>query len=336
MRLYLRKVRNGSLAWSPVHNRLFLIRRRFDDPEIEVSAAELARLSISGNVVLHSPLRLCWSATSRCNLACDYCLSMKGIPELSTARKQVVLRNILSSDVLTIDFSGGEPLLMRDLYTLMRMVREAGRGVTITTNGTLVAENAADLAGFADCVRISIDGSHAHSHDGFRNKPGTFNAILEGIEKLHAYQVPIRINTLVMKPNLGELEAIVALAKSLGAKQINLLQFMPIGDGASHADAYFVDTATFLDIGQALKAKYETDTFRVYLRGIPRNVGFVVVWADGKVFVNVGMYRQKASGQYQIPIGNVLDACLDTLWQRKFGSYSLRLAPFGQSLRENQ
>ena len=336
MRLYLCKVRNGNLAWSPFHNRLFFLKRQFDVPEIEVSAAELARLSISGNIVLHSPLRVCWSAASHCNLACDYCLSKKGIPGLSAAHKQVVLRNILSSDVLTIDFSGGEPLLMRDLYTLMRMVREAGRGVTITTNGTLVAENAANLAELVDCVRISIDGSHADSHDRFRNRPGTFNAILEGIEKLCAYHVPIRVNTLVMKPNLGELEAIVALAKSFGAQQINLLQFMPIGDGASHADAYFVDTATFLDVGQALQAKYETDAFRVYLRDIPRNVGFVVVWANGEVFVNVGMYRQKGSGQYQIPIGNVLDTCLDALWQGKFGSYSLLLAPFGQPLGEDQ
>lgn len=324
LRLYVRNLQNGCLAWCPSVGRYFWLSQQIDASEITLSEAELAHIAQPTEVKLASPTRLCWSAINLCNLTCDYCLDTKGTPELDTYMKQQVLENVLASGVLAIDFSGGEPLIMHDIFLLLGIVREHGRGATVTTNGAVLARHVSCLAPLVDCVRISIDGSCPESHDQLRKRPGLFATILEGIELLHSYSVPVRVNTVVMEPNLGEIEDIVKLAKSVGAKEISLLQYLPIGEAARTFNYYCVETTAFLELGRKLRAKYEDKDFKVTLRDIDGSRGYLVLWADGRVYANQNM-RARRITERQMLLGNLLEERLDVLWHRAFGSVTLNI-----------
>ena len=79
-------------------------------------------------------------------------------------------------------FSGGEPLLRKDLFELGRQAADLGLRPVLSTNGTLITDDIAlqiKEAGF-QYVGVSIDGA-PDTHDRFRNRQGAFNEALEGL-----------------------------------------------------------------------------------------------------------------------------------------------------------
>ncbi len=70
-----------------------------------------------------------------------------------------VLDSLHAEGFNVASFSGGEPLLYKELFTVMRHARQLGMTVTATTNGMLLnTERAAQLAENAQLVAISVDG----------------------------------------------------------------------------------------------------------------------------------------------------------------------------------
>ena len=318
MKLYVRGLQEGCLAWSPDLSRLLWLNQHYDTPEILISKPALVSIARPAKINLTAPTTICWAATNKCNLACDYCLGTKEILELDLHDQTTVLQNILASDVLSIDFSGGEPLLLGNLFNFMEMIKRRGRGITITTNGTFLTRYASRLASFVDFVRISIDGSCAESHDKSRGLPGLLGEILRGIELLHFYSVPVRVNTVVMKTNFNEIEDIVRLVKSVGVAKISLLQYLSIGQTA-HKPNYRVGGKEFLELGRSLQAKYEDEAFKVGVRDTERAKGYTVVRANGYGYANHNLSANSVSDR-QILLGNLLEERLDVLWRRVFGS----------------
>ncbi len=101
--------------------------------------------------------------TKACTLRCVYCYFSAGEPfedELSTEEMLSVLKDACLLGPKRIVFTGGEPLLRKDILQLAQSLRKTGKGIwsCLTTNGTLVnEENAKDLAEVFNEIRISID-----------------------------------------------------------------------------------------------------------------------------------------------------------------------------------
>lgn len=121
--------------------------------------------------------------TKACNLRCVYCYFSAGEPmekELSTEEMLSVLRDAYSLDPRRVVFTGGEPLLRRDVLELAQAFKNMGHGIQlcITTNGTLInQENAEGLVENFDEIRVSIDGLK-EINDATRGK-GTFEKVME-------------------------------------------------------------------------------------------------------------------------------------------------------------
>lgn len=314
----------GSIAWSPHYNRTLLLRKGFDEKVVYLTHDEIRDNLIDGVVKVSGPLRLCWSILHPCNLDCPYCLD--GGKEIATpnldSQLTLLSRMTSSKQLLTIDFSGGEPLLHKHLYDLLGAVRASGIGVTITTHGGLLERHAERLAGFIDGVRVSIDGSRAEYHDSLRKSPGLFNALIHGVKKLKENDISVRINTVVMKPNIDDVEDIILLSRDLGAREISLLQFIPIGHGASKLSDYFINTEEFLRIGGRLKSCYESPDFEVRLRDIDGAAGYVTVYANGLVLANADLDARSLQERQQV-LGSLTESDLDLLWYSRFGALDM-------------
>lgn len=127
-----------------------------------------------------------WNITRTCNLKCIHCYAsaenVKYPGELTTQQALAVIDDLAQFGAPVILFSGGEPLLREDLFTLARHASDRGIRCVLSTNATLIdGQTARRLkeAGFA-YIGVSIDGV-GDGHDRIRGKAGAFDEALEGL-----------------------------------------------------------------------------------------------------------------------------------------------------------
>ncbi|WP_027193296.1 heme b synthase [Megalodesulfovibrio gigas] len=189
-----------------------------------------------------------WELTRSCNLACKHCRAeahMEPYPgELSTDEAKALIDSFKQVGDPIIIFTGGEPLLRKDIFELVKHASDQGLRCVMAPNGTLLnPENVARLkaAGIQRCS-ISIDGPDAATHDVFRGVPGAFEAAMRGIQYLTDAGVEFQINTTVTKDNLHQFKEIYTLADSLGAKAWHIFLLVPTGRAAGMADQVIAAT----------------------------------------------------------------------------------------------
>ena len=229
------------------------------------------------------PVSACWSPVVRCNLACPHCLDDTTVTE-GTADEMLDTAEILAaSELLAVDISGGEPLVLACLEDLAdRLIAPGRMVVSVTTNGWFLARRAQDLAGRVDAIRVSLDAADRQTHDAIRG-PGSHKRALDGIRAAVGAGMAVQVQTVVMARNLGSLQPVVDLAADLGAVGVSFLQLLPIGTGNTlgHAEAVSDDhaerTVSGLDVPDAM-------TVRVRTREAAG--GFTVIRADRRVYHN--------------------------------------------------
>ena len=185
------------------------------------------------------PLRLvAWEVTRACNLACKHCRAEAHCDpypgELSTAEAKALIDSFPQTGNPIIIFTGGEPLMRKDVFELVRHARSKDLRCVMAPNGTLITpENARQMkeSGISRCS-ISIDGPESASHDAFRGVAGAFDEALRGIGYLKDQGIEFQINTTVTKGNLGQFKEIFSLAQSLGAAAWHIFLLVPMGRAA--------------------------------------------------------------------------------------------------------
>ena len=182
-----------------------------------------------------------WDATSRCNLNCLHCYHT---PEerqtrrlMSSEEARFMLKDL--SDTTQrwdfrggIHFSGGEPLLRKDIFDLIDYSRDLGLEMRMLSNGTLITPNIArrlkDL-GF-EIVQVSIDGTK-EIHNYLRNRSDAYDLATNGIRHLRKVGIQPTVATTLSKTNFPEIEKIIQDAYTNGAVRIGFSQLVPEGTG---------------------------------------------------------------------------------------------------------
>jgi PqqA peptide cyclase len=185
------------------------------------------------------PYALLAEITYRCPLHCPYCsnpvaASLCEAPrcpqggsysdgDLSTDEWRRVIREAAALGVLQIGFSGGEPLVRRDLPDLVRAAREANLYTNLITSGIGLDDDrmgALRNAGL-DSVQLSfqsdntdladeIAGARAHQHK------------LDAAAKIRAAGIPLSLNFVIHRRNIDRLLQMIDLAESLQAERVEL------------------------------------------------------------------------------------------------------------------
>jgi cyclic pyranopterin phosphate synthase len=184
---------------------------------------------------LHDNLRI--SVTDRCNIRCFYCMPEENVKfearehVLSFEEIERFARIAAGLGVRKLRMTGGEPLLRKNLSTLIRkLIAIPGiEDLALTTNGVLLAQQAQELYD-AGLRRINI---HMDTLDRERFKHITrrdeLGRVLEGIEACRRIGYgPIKINAVAVK-NLVEAD-IVPLARFGRERNIEIryIEFMPL------------------------------------------------------------------------------------------------------------
>lgn len=142
------------------------------------------------------PTDIQFDITHRCNLRCLMCSLFKGGPEEVDLPRAMVHSNqdLLSFEEMGAFFDevsifkpailicGGEPLLHKDVFRVIRDIKDKKMGCTLITNGTLLEKYARAIvdSGLAN-LSVSIDGPET-IHDIIRGDKGVYRKAINGIK----------------------------------------------------------------------------------------------------------------------------------------------------------
>ncbi|MGK0466368.1 GTP 3',8-cyclase MoaA [Clostridium sp.] len=227
------------------------------------------------------------SVTDRCNLRCIYCMPEQGIESLShddILRFEDTLKIIKAGASLGINkirFTGGEPLVMKDIDKLIYETSKISGidDISITTNGILLSDVAADLkkAGL-NRVNISLDTLNT---DKFRSitRVGNLDKVMESIYKcLSIGLTPIKINTVLLRGiNDSEFVDFLNLIREIPV-EIRFIELMPIGEGAKMYEKNKLSFMELLAVHPELTQIQtpKSSTAQLYkLEGAKGKIGFI-------------------------------------------------------------
>lgn len=134
-----------------------------------------------------------------------------------------VLPEARAAGVGFIRFTGGEPLMHKEILSLVRMGAEAGMGVSVITNGMLLPRMLPDLVAHGlQHVVVSIDSAFAETHDRLRDARDCFGRAVEGLHLAVAAGLVTRVNTVVGPHNYREMPALQRILTDIGVHQWEL------------------------------------------------------------------------------------------------------------------
>ncbi|MGH7313607.1 MAG: GTP 3',8-cyclase MoaA [Candidatus Rokuibacteriota bacterium] len=187
---------------------------------------------------LGRPLRnLRLSVTDRCNLRCQYCMPEEDyvwLPREQLLNFEEISRLVdvfLALGVDKVRLTGGEPLLRRDLPSLVRLLAAKPlRDLAITTNGVLLAGQAAALqAAGLHRVTVSLDTLRPERFAALTRRD-TLPQVLEGIAAVSRTGFTgTKLDTVVVRGvNDDELEDLIEFGKRASA-EVRFIEYMDVG-----------------------------------------------------------------------------------------------------------
>ncbi len=196
----------------------------------------------------HNYLRV--ALTERCNLRCTYCMPSEGIkltPNdelLSTEEIVRLLKLFAKAGVNKVRFTGGEPLLHKDLLELVRKTKELGiNHISITTNAITLSRHLEDLAtaGLSH-INVSLDTLDGNTFNRITRRNG-LNIARKGIQAAldagYAREGRLKINCVVMRDvNDHTMADLLDLARQ-DPIDVRFIEWMPF-NGNKWTDSRFV------------------------------------------------------------------------------------------------
>jgi 12,18-didecarboxysiroheme deacetylase len=222
-----------------------------------------------------------WNITRRCNLKCVHCYAhAKDIPfdnELTTEQGKELIDDLAAFGAPVMLFSGGEPLVRKDLPQLAAYAVEKGMRAVISTNGTLITPKMARTLKEIGLsyVGISLDGMQ-EINDRFRGVNGAFRSALEGIRNSQAAGIKVGLRFTINKFNVDEIPKIFQLLEEMDIPRVCFYHLVYAGRGTELVKEDLSHEATRAAVDLIIN-----ETKRLYDKGKPKEVLTVDNHADG-------------------------------------------------------
>jgi len=196
-----------------------------------------------------------WNVTRACNLRCVHCYAQatneSAGGELSTEEGKALLDDLAEFGVPVVLFSGGEPLLRKDLPELAAYTVGKGMRAVISTNGTLItrelAQRLKDVG--LSYIGISLDGLE-EINDCFRGAEGAFRRALKGIYNSQEAGIKVGLRFTINKMNKDEVPSLFDLVEERNIPRICFYHLVYAGRGTSmiHEDLSRPEARNMVDL----------------------------------------------------------------------------------------
>lgn len=154
------------------------------------------------------PILCNYYVTYRCNATCGFCdIWEKPSPYVTLEEAEKNFRALKKLGVKVIDFTGGEPLLHREIDQLLSLAKKNGFITTLTTNCLLYPKWAVKLKGLVDMLHFSLDSYNKEDHDSWRGV-ACYDFVMESVSLAVSLGERPDILMTVFDHNLDQVELI--------------------------------------------------------------------------------------------------------------------------------
>ncbi|KAA0928583.1 MULTISPECIES: GTP 3',8-cyclase MoaA [Rhodococcus] len=196
------------------------------------------------------------SITEKCSLRCTYCMPEEGLPAIPAAAlltpaeiARVVSVSVRLLGIRDVRFTGGEPLMRRDLDDILRLCRDAAEGVplSMTTNAVGLEHRARSLAD-AGLTRVNVSLDSVDREDFARlTRRDRLPSVLAGIRAAQRAGIgPVKVNAVLMRDTLSGAVDLLRWCLDEGVA-LRFIEQMPLDADHEWARANMIDAQTLLD-----------------------------------------------------------------------------------------
>jgi putative heme d1 biosynthesis radical SAM protein NirJ2 len=182
-----------------------------------------------------------WNTTNRCNLKCSHCYRDSGNEvqgELNTEEAKILIDQIAKANFKIMIFSGGEPLMRKDIFELINYASKAVLRHVLGTNGTLISKEIAQKLKDAgvSAIGISLDSLNAEKHNLFRGDDSAFKDTIYAMKNCRDIGIRFQVHTTVMDWNKDEIISLTDFSVAMGAGAHHIFFLVPTGRGKNIED----------------------------------------------------------------------------------------------------
>jgi len=198
--------------------------------ELGLGESPLWQSPDEGIGLLSAPTEVHLAATNRCPGRCRHCYMDGGeqvAGEMDPATFERALGTLADMGVFHIALGGGEALCRPDIFEIAEHTRALGMVPNLTISGQLLTGELARRMTVFGQVNVSFDG--AGERFGVFRPGAQLAAADRALSLLTAAGVKTGINCVVGRRSFDGLPELFAYAKAMGANEIELLRFKPVG-----------------------------------------------------------------------------------------------------------
>lgn len=283
-----------------------------------------------------APISTYMAVTHKCMYRCWHCSASSfmenGNKDMTTEQFLIVVKKIRDLGVGIIGFTGGEPLLRKDLEEAISLVAAPSEGsngkqtngmhamtIVFTTGYGLDIKRARALkeAGLF-AIAISLDRIHPANHDKMRGVEGAFDRAIEAIKNAKKVGLYTMCQTVCTRGLLqsGEIYEIAKYAKSLGIDEMRIMEPIPCGSMKDHEQEALTKEEQKQLIGLHIKMNEDKD--------YPKVSVFPYIESDDQYGCGAGSQHSFVDGDGNfgpcdfLPIshGNLLTEEAEVIWKR--------------------
>lgn len=215
---------------------------------------------IKDNHIVIDDLSLTVFLTTSCNFQCKHCFYGCGKNNHPTTLKyNSNFENFIDEFYMNggkhVTFTGGEPLLNRDIKKFIQYVYSKGLSVALLTNGSLLTDEICEILATNNVVlQVSLDGNET-DFKKIRNG-GIFNNVIQGLQLLKKYNIKYDISFMPCNLNKNSIYDVIEIAKKYNAYGIHMPIFEEYGTGKDNAEILKLSNKEYIDFFSSLIKDY--------------------------------------------------------------------------------
>jgi len=199
---------------------------------IKITLEDTKSRTLNGSIMI-------WNFTNRCNLSCHHCYSKADANEKDTLTYEEIeqtISRLKKGGVNFVIFSGGEPLLRKDIFDIAQCMKDNGIMTYLSTNGLYINEKNVDqIIDTFNYIGISIDGIE-EIHDQFRGQKGSYKKSIEAIKLVQAHGGNAGIRFTITKETQDSFYAMFDLCEELNVDKLYISHLVYSGRGEENLE----------------------------------------------------------------------------------------------------
>ena len=183
-----------------------------------------------------APFTIAWEVTRACAFACKHCRAdaqhQRDPNELITEEGYRLIDRLAEFGSPILIFTGGDPMMRRDLFDLIKYAAQKGLRCSLTPTATALPTpdrlSQAKAAGIRR-IALSLDAPAPKTHDDFRQVPGSWERTMRILHSAKEVGLSVQVNTTVSTFNVDLLPDMVPFIQEVEAVQWSVFFLVPTG-----------------------------------------------------------------------------------------------------------